>query len=488
MKNSKIAKNYIFNLCYQSLLALVPLVVQPYAARTLGASALGIYGYTQSIVTYFVLIGTLGLSVYGQREIARFQDNIFERSKVFYELLLLKLMCVSLCIWGYLVLVFTAFHNDYRIVYLIQVLDLIATAFDITFFFQGLELFKKIAIRNMIVKGIGVFSIFIFVKEPEDLPIYILSYSLTLLAGNGSLWLFLRIYIEKIPFKNLNPLKHIRGTLWLFIPQIACSVYTVLDKTMIGLIIESTRDVGFYDCSQKIIYLLLTVITSMGIVMLPRVSNLYSLGSYQELKRLISASFSFVAFIAFPTVVAIMIIADEFSVAFWGGDFANCAPFLRVLCWIIIIVGFSNVTGLQYLVPTGREKKFTLSIVVGAVINGIANIILLNTIGTIGACMASVFAEFVILLIQIYCVRNEISFVEIFKGFWKIALSTIVFAVVLIATSGIIKVNGIFFILLKIMISCFFYFASLYILKEHLFYTLLDGTYKYVSKFFKQKN
>ena len=166
--------------------------------------------------------------------------------------------------------------NNYQNYYFILIMELVSTCFDISWFFQGLEEFKKTVIRNIIVKLISFICILVFVKTKNDLSIYILIYVLSNFIGNISLWIYLPKYIEKIKINELNIFKHLKPTLWLFIPQIAMQIYTVLDKTMIGTIIEDKSEVGYYEQAQKIVKLCLTLVTSLGIVMVPRMANTFA--------------------------------------------------------------------------------------------------------------------------------------------------------------------------------------------------------------------
>ena len=274
MKKKSITKNYIYNLSYQILIIFLPLITTPYVSRVLGAENVGIYGYTLSIVTYFVLFGALGVSMYAQREIAYVQNDIKERSKICVEILIFRLITMSVSILLYYI--FFVNGNNYQNYYFILIMELVSTCFDISWFFQGLEEFKKTVIRNIIVKLISFICILVFVKTKNDLSIYILIYVLSNFIGNISLWIYLPKYIEKIKINELNIFKHLKPTLWLFIPQIAMQIYTVLDKTMIGTIIEDKSEVGYYEQAQKIVKLCLTLVTSLGIVMVPRMANTFA--------------------------------------------------------------------------------------------------------------------------------------------------------------------------------------------------------------------
>ena len=264
--------------------------------------------------------GSLGIALYGQRETAIVRDNIEEYSKLFIEVSILRLITLSIS----MILFFIAFvlrNNDYSLYYGILLLEIIANIFDISWFFQGLEEFKKTVLRNIVVKLLSIISIFIFVKTTNDIWLYVLIYALSVLIGNISLWLYLPKYLTKVDIKELNLLKHLKPTLALFVPQIAIQVYTLLDKTMIGTIIDGKSEVGFYDQAQKIIKLLLTIITSMGTVMMPRIAYTYSQGDKNKVDDYINNSFRLVFMLSLPMILGICLVSDVFVPLFFGDGY-----------------------------------------------------------------------------------------------------------------------------------------------------------------------
>ena len=272
--SKSIKKNYLYNLIYQSLILIVPLITTPYLSRVLGAEAIGIYSYTISITTYFVLFGSLGIALYGQREIAYVQDDKEKRSTVFIEILLMRFITLGIS----MLIFYLSFvkQGQYSTYYKILILEIISNSIDISWFFQGIEEFKKTVVRNAIVKIISVICIFIFVKNTNDLLKYFIIYVLSTFLGNLSLWMYLPKYIEKVNLKNIKIFKHLKPAIALFIPQIAVQIYTVLDKTMIGAIVDDKAEVGFYEQSQKIVKLLLAIATSLGTVMSPRMASTFA--------------------------------------------------------------------------------------------------------------------------------------------------------------------------------------------------------------------
>ena len=461
--DKKVVKNYLYNLGYQVLVILLPLITTPYVSRVLGAKGIGIYGYTNSITQYFILFGCIGLNLYGQREIAYYQKDIDQRSKVFFELLILRIITVSISIVLYY---FTFCQNKiYGFIFSIQIIDVIASMFDISWLYQGMEDFKKIVIRNTLVKICGLIIIFTFVKSPSDLSIYVLSYSITLLFGNLSMWMYLPKFIKKVKFNTLNIKKHLRPTIMLFLPQIATSIYTMLDKTMIGALTGNTSEVGYYEQSQKIIKMAMTLATSLGTVMLPRVANMYKEGKMNEVKESMYISFQFISFLAFPLCFGLIGISKGFVPWFFGDGYDKVVLNMMIIAPIIFIIGYSNVIGTQFLLPTGRQKYYTVSVCTGTVVNLVFNLLFIPHLLSYGAALATVIAEMSVTLVQIYVTKRIFSYKHIFKLVYKYIISSMAMLCCILVVSMIMS-TGIIYTMIEIIIGIVVYFGILIILKD----------------------
>ena len=344
MKKKSIKKNYIYNMLYQLLVILLPIITTPYLARRLGANGNGTFGYTVSIVTYFILFGSLGIAMYGQREIAYNQNNKEKRSKIFWELFIIK--TITMIISSIVFFIVFGISGNYAIYYRILLLEMLANALDISWFYQGMEDFKKIVIRNFIIKIISVICIFSFIKGPSDLQTYMYIYVCSTLFGCLTLWVGIWKHIEKP--NNLKFLYHIPLTISLFIPQIAIQVYTVLDKTMIGGILNDMNEVGYYEQAQKIVKILLTVITAVSTVMMPRIANCYAEGNKEKIKVYMKKTFNFIFILAFPLMFGIISVSDKFVPLFFGQGYDKVALIMSVISPIILFIGMSNVIGTQY--------------------------------------------------------------------------------------------------------------------------------------------
>lgn len=414
MPKKSLTKNYIYNLVYQILILILPLITTPYVSRVLGAENIGIYSYTYSILSYFLLFGALGVALYGQREIAYAGEDKVKRKKVFWEVEICRLFAAFVA--SVIYFIFFMRQGEYSLYYRIWFLELIAIGLDISWFFQGIEDFKKTVTRNVIVRLASVTLIFALVKAPEDLIKYITIYAVADLVGNLSLWLYLPKYFKGIKIKHISAFTHLPAIILLFIPQIASQIYNLLDKTMIGNMILDKSEVGYYEQAQKVIRVLLTVVTSLGIVMIPRMASTFASGDKEKVFDYMKKSFKFVFFLAFPMMFGIMSISKIFVPVFFGEGYEKVIILINVMAPTIILNGMANVIGTQYLLPTKRQKEYTMAIVIGLVVNFILNYIFIKSYYSLGASVATIITELIVVVVEFYIIRKDINIKEVIKS------------------------------------------------------------------------
>ncbi len=463
MEKTSLKKNYLYNLIYQIIILILPIITTPYISRALGATNIGIYSFTVSIVTYFTLFGSLGVSLYGQREIAYVRDDKEKRKKLFLEIVLFRFITLAIS----MAVFFFAFalNNEYQIYYRILLLYLLAASFDISWFFQGLEDFKKTVTRNVVVRLLSVLCIFIFVKKPSDLAKYLLIYSLADLLGNLSLWFYLPKYFKGTPVKHINLKRHMIPIVMLFIPQIAIKLYNTIDKTMLGYIIHDKSELGNYEEANKLINVLFTIVSSLGIVMVPRIANVFASGDTKKLNEYIMKSFRFVFFLAFPITLGIITVSKEFVPIFLGDGYEKCYLIVNILAPIILLCGITNVIGTQYLLPTKRQKEYTISILVGLVFNVAFNAILIPKFGAYGAALMTTFAQTIVMIIQCVYIKSNINIRKAFKEGINYAIAgSIMFIVCIIV--GLFIHSALLSIILKVALGGLTYAIVLFFLKD----------------------
>ena len=405
-----IKKNYSYNLIFQIIVIIIPLITTPYLSRVLGAEKIGIYGYVLSIATYFMLFGTLGTALYGKREIAYVSKNRKEYSKVFWEIVLVRLIFVLISLLFFYI--FFIRSTKYGVYYAILSIEIIATIFDISWFFQGLEEFKKIVIRNVVIKLLSVAAIFLFVNTREDLVIYLMIYSLSTLIAKVD---------DKLQLK-----RHIVPTINLFIPQVAIQVYTLLDKTMLGVLTDNMNEVGNYEQSQKIIKTALVLVTSLGTVVSPRISSTIADGNKKQVVEYLKKSYNFVWLLGFPLMMGLIATASTIVPWFLGGEFKQSISLIMIGSLLIMAIGLNNVSGVQYLISVKKQNLFTKSVVIAAIFNFLLNLILIPKFGAFGAIISSVLPEILIIIVQAIDIRNDFDVRIIYKGSLKYIIGSII--------------------------------------------------------------
>ena len=422
----KVLKNYAYNLSYQLLVIILPIVTTPYVTRVFNSNDLGTYGYFNSIVTYFILLATLGVANYGTKEISSHRKDI---RKNFWGIYTLQFGATCLSILLYIILCFAFPFMQNPVAYILG-LSLLSKGMDISWLFQGLEDFRKITVRNITVKLVGVVSIFLFVKSPGDLYLYVSLLTVFELLGQLSMWFPAREFIDKPHLDLCYAKQHLKPVILLFLPQIAISLYVTLDRTMLGAL-ASTTDVGIYDQALKLVNILLTLVTSLGSVMLPRVSNLLSTGDKKSVNRMNQLSFLIYNLVIFPTIAGMLIINNDFVKFFLGNDFQEAKYAIAIMIFRMFFIGWTNIMGIQILIPHNKNKEFLTSTTVPAIISVGLNLLLLPEFGYIGAAIVSVLTEVFVWVIQLYFTRKYLKDVPIFKSTVKIFSASILMYVAL---------------------------------------------------------
>lgn len=407
-----IKKNIVYNVTYQILILFLPLATTPYISRVIGAEGVGIYSYTYSIAYYFMLFAMLGLSNYGNRSIAAVRNDRIELSKTFFNIYGLQLVTTVTMVILYLLYIIFFVSDNLEIAY-IQLLFIISTMLDINWFFFGLEQFKLTVVRNTIIKFLTVLSIFIFVKDINDLWIYTLIMALGTLLSQLILWPFIRGYIVWVrpTFKGIK--SHFKSNLMLFIPVLAISIYKIMDKIMLGTL-TSTTQVGYYENSEKIINIPISIISALGVVMLPRMTNLIATGDSESFKKYIEISLKLVMFIAIGSTVGLIAISPNFIPLFLGDEFTNCIMVVSLLSITVLFISWANVIRTQYLIPRKKDSIYIKSTLLGAGVNVIANLIFISRYGAVGAAIGTIFAEASVALYQTFKVRKEMDISKYF--------------------------------------------------------------------------
>ena len=445
---------------------IMPLVVAPYLSRVLQPDGIGRASFVESVVSYFSLVAVMGISTYGQREISYVQNNIEKRSIVFWNTKILGFCTSGITLLFYVA--FSLFQKENTVLYLILSLNIVSNFFDITWFFQGIEDFVKTVVRNAVVKIIQILYIFVFVKDKNDLALYVLGIGLFTMLGNLSLWSYLPKYITKVKLSALKPFKDIKVVFSLFVPTVAMQVYTVLDKTMIGVITGDEYENGYYEQAMNISKMLLVLVTALGTVMVPRIGYLFENNETIEIQKYMHRGYKFVWFLGVPMCFGVIMTASNFVPWFFGAGYEKVIPILRILSFLILIIGLSNVTGFQYLIPIKRQNQFTISVVIGAIVNFCLNIVLIYCFKSIGAAIASVAAETVVTVSMFIFVRKELSVRQILKEGRNYYIAGAVMVLILLPALKLFS-PSVIHTLVMVAVGAAVYFAVLLIEKDEFF-------------------
>ena len=442
-------KNFIYNIIYQFLILILPLVTVPYVSRVLGAEKIGIYSYTYSIAYYFMILAMLGLNNYGNRTIAKARNDKNKLSKQFCSIYAFQLITsITMIIMYFLYIVI--FDNKYRMIAFIQAMYVVSSVFDINWFFFGIEKFKLTITRNTLIKFLSLILIILFVKTQNDIWKYTAILSGSTLVSNIVLFSFLRKYIKICKVSKEDVLKHLKPNLVLFLPVIAVSIYKIMDKIMLG-VLSTVVEVGYYENAEKIIQVPLTIITALGTVMLPRVSNMLSNNKEEEVKKMIAKTMPFIMFLAFPMTLGIIGVSKDFSIVFFGSEFEKSGYLIQLLSITLIFLSWGNVIRTQYLIPKEKDKEYVISAFIGAIINFVCNCFFIPKYASIGACIGTIAAEFFVMLFQSIVVRKELNFKEYITGSIGFLIKAVVMFIVIAFLGKVLTDDAYVKIIIQIM-------------------------------------
>ncbi len=396
------SKNYFYTLVRVGTSLLFPLITFPYVSRVLGAEKLGVVSYTHSLIQYIILFTELGLSVYGVREIGKVYDNPRKLKSTFTELLIIKVINTGLVLITFSIIlrIFPSLIPESGTLVWISFGYILLNVGVLDWLFQGIHRVKIIATRTIVARVAILICLFLFVKSESDYWVYYVLLSLDTVAS-----LFFGIYFSRslISFRQrLTFLHHYKPLLALFSVQIMVGFYIHMDKFMLGLM-ASMEDVGNYTISLKIVKVVQSIITSIGLVMIPILTKIIDEGNsiYSATKK----TLDFIIFLSIPLTGGLLIIKNELIMLFAGNEYTGAIELLAILAPIVIFVGLSNLYATQLLVAGGFERSYFLIAFLGASINLTMNIILIPSLRASGAAYSTLLAEGVVALVSMIICR-----------------------------------------------------------------------------------
>jgi O-antigen/teichoic acid export membrane protein len=480
-KSPNIKINFIYTLSYQVLAVIVPLITTPYISRVLAPENIGIISYTTSICNYFLLLGNLGMATYAQLEIAKHRENKHDTSSLFFEISIARTTTMAVAFISYMI--FISLTGEHKIMYWFLSANLIASFIDCSWFYQGLEDFKKVTLRNVAVKILSVILIFTCVKDSGDSYIYVLILYGSTIVANAYLWVGLKKYLEKVNLKELKILRHFKGCGVYFIPTVATILSVSIGKTLLGYMGGSNLENGFFEQAFKIQFIIIAIPSSLNLVMRPRMAYLMSNHQFDEVSHKMVYSVRFILFIMVAITFGLIGTADNIVPWFLGAGWDKVSVLLKIFSICILFSSVSLCFSELYYLPYNKVSSLSAILYAGTAVNIVANVLLIPNYLSIGATLAAVASQFVVMALLLFFSRKDVKVWNITKNSFKYFISGIIMLGVLSYLNNYIPTTVYGFLIL--IISGFtIYIVTLIVLRDAF---LLDAI-RQVKNYVKRSN
>ena len=385
-------------------------------------SGTGKVSFAVSLISYFTMLSQLGMPTYGIRTCSKIRNNRKELTRTAHELLCINLiMCVISYILLALALIFVPALREDRQLYIIVSFTILLTSIGMEWLYKALEQYRYIAVRSIVFKFIALAAMFLLVHEQSDYVVYGFISIFAASASNIFNFINVRKYIDLKPMGNYHIKRHLKPLAIFFAMACATTIYTHMDTLMLGFMLTKT-DVGYYNAAVRIKSLLLSIVTSLGAVLLPRSSYLIQTKQWGKFRKVSRKALDFVFILSSALMLYFMLYAKYGIWLLSGGYYSPSIIPMKIIMPTLLFIGVTNITGIQIMVPMGREKSVLLSEVVGLVINLVINTLLIPRMASTGAAIGTLAAEFGVLVVQYLAMRGEISNAFRAVSYWKIAL------------------------------------------------------------------
>ncbi len=469
--------NLIFNLISQILLLLIPLATSPYLARVLGAEVNGQISFSASIITYFTLISNFGFATYGQREIARHQNDKAKRSLIFWEISAIRALFTFVALGAFLAVVFShVFEEKYQTFLLIQGIGVFACLLDPTFFYQGMEEFEGIAIRSVLVRLVCLVFVFVFVKTKDDAWIYVLVNALSSAISFIAMWPYVGKKVEHVKIKDMHIWRHFVPAFLIFLPTLAITIYSVLDKTMIGVLAKNPDyENGCYEKAYQLNSMILLLVTVISPVMIPRNAHDYAAGDTESVKRHLDFSVNYSWLIGLPLIVGTSILCYSLSSWFLGDGYEEVPLLLQIMSVRFVSSGLAVTFSDQFFIVIGKEKYTTIATAVAACLNFGLNLLFVPRWGAAGAAITTAISEITVtaILCGIAFAQHRYPAKDLFIPAIKKVIAAGIMFVPIFFMNRVMPYEVWSFIVIT-LVGCVTYAAALFILRDAFFLSLLS--------------
>lgn len=419
---ASIKRNFAYNVLLNLSRVIFPLITAPYISRVFEPDGIGLFNFANTYTGYFALFAVLGIPTYGIREVAKIHEDKNRLSRLVSELISVSFIATFIVTSIYVASIFLIGQLDEnRMLFLVTGFLLYLAPLRIDWYYSGLEQFKYITLRTVIIRTISIVCMFVFVRTKSDLLVYVI-----LNVGGticGDVWSYAKLLQSgirpQLTFVGLK--KHLSPLFILFASSVAVSIYTVLDTLMLGFMTDY-REVGFYNNAIHLSKAVLSIVASLSAVAIPKMSQYYMAKEFDRINNLANISFLLVSFIAFPAAVGLSCLAPTFVPLFFGAEFVGTIIPLMILSLLIVVIGLNNISCIQILVGLGYDKLFCYSVLIGTISNFLLNLILIPVWGANGASIASVCAETLVLGSSVWyvcyktSVHLKVSWLDLFKS------------------------------------------------------------------------
>lgn len=399
--------NAVYVMFAQVAIVLTPLVLTPYLTRVIGAEGLGLYSFSFTTASAFMIVGQLGVQLYGRREIAKCNGDRAAQTRVFWELVTLVWRAFSIILPVFVIVALHGpFEEQARLALLIQIVLLLSGALDVSWLFHGVEKFKLLTISMVITRLLSLLFVFIFIENSEDTLKYVGIMATAFLFAQALPWVFVRRFVGQVTARDWVEWWRLRELWHFLVPAVALQSFGVTSVVVITMW-ASLTDVGIYDVAFRLARAPIAFITAFGIVLLPRATRMLTKGGSNQGQKLLRQGMSVTMFLASAFCFALIGIADSFIPLFAGTGFESAVPVLRVLSLTLLVIGWGNVLRTQIILPGGLDRLYASSLVGGLLLTILLSIVFINLFGLLGVAFAFLTGELFTAVIQARAVRNR---------------------------------------------------------------------------------
>lgn len=474
---ASVKKNFIYNSILTVSSYLFPLITYPYVSRVLGVTNIGVCSYVDSIITYFCMFSMMGLTLSGIREIATVKNDLSKRNQVFSSLIALNGITTAIAIVALMLAIqfIPVFQENSRLMY-IGAFKLIFNAFLIEWFYKGMEDFRFITFRSILVRTIYTISVFIFIKTSEDYWIYYLLTVATIIV-NAIINIVYSRHFVRFSFKGINLRPYFAGFFIMGIYLIVTSLYTTFNTVYLGSVTNNT-EVGYYSTAHKLYTLIIAVYTAFTNVMMPRMSSLISEGKIDAFKEYIKQSMDVLFSVAVPIVVFSCIFSGEIILLLSGKGYEGAIIPMRIMMPLVLIIGYEQILVIQTLMPFKKDKIVFRNSVIGALVGLLLNLMLVKSMASIGSAIVWLSCEIVVLVISQISVKKLIDisfpFRQLFLNIFVYAPSALMFYFIHI------YIKNVFYslTLAGIILVVYFLLAQKYVIKNQYIVSSVSSLFK----------